>query len=117
MARSQIQYLVDIDETMTDAQRFAEGHTLEEFQENRQLRYAIERTLKIIGEATSNVSDRIKSRDNTLPWREMRALRNIVAHEYHRVEPARVWQVIQEELPRTQEKIRALVQELKEDSP
>jgi uncharacterized protein with HEPN domain len=34
---------------MTDAQRFAEGHTLEEFQENRQLRYSIERALEIIG--------------------------------------------------------------------
>lgn len=117
MARSQIQSLVDINKAMTDAQRFAEGHTLEAFQENRQLRYAIERTLEIIGDATSNVSDRIKSRDNTLPWREMRGLRTIVTHAYHRVEPARVWHVIQEELPRTQETIRALMQEPKEESP
>ena len=72
MARSQTQYLADIDKAMTDAQRFAEGHTLEEFRKDRQLRYSIERTLEIIGEATSNLSDEVKARDETLPWREMR---------------------------------------------
>jgi uncharacterized protein with HEPN domain len=99
---------------MTDAQRFAEGHTLEEFQENRQLRYSIERALEIIGEATSNVSEEVKAQDETLPWREMRGLRNIVAHEYHRVDPARVWRVVTEDLPRTQEKVQALLEAVQE---
>lgn len=113
MARSQTQYLADIDEAMTDAQRFAEGHTLEEFRKDRQLRYSIERTLEIIGEATSNLSDEVKARDETLPWREMRGLRNIVAHAYHRVDAARIWRVVTEDMPRTHKKIRALLKQVK----
>lgn len=115
MARSQEQYLSDIDEAMADARRFAEGQDLEDFLEDRQLRYAIERALEIIGEATSNLAEKVKDRDPSLPWSEMRGLRNIVAHAYHRVDPARVWQVVTRDLPETHEKIRALLAEVREE--
>ena len=113
MARSQEQYLADIEEAMADARRFAKGHTLEDFRNDRQLRYAIERALEIIGEATSNLSDEIKARDDSLPWREMRGLRNIVAHAYHRVDPARTWQVVTSDLPEAREKIQALLEDIR----
>lgn len=115
MARSQEQHLTDIDEAMADAQKFAEGHDLEDFLENRQLRYAIERALEIVGEATSNLSEEVKDRDPSLPWSEMKGLRNIVAHAYHRVDPARVWQVVTRDLPETQEKIQALLEEVRRE--
>jgi len=67
MARSQAQYLADIDEAMADIQNFAEGRTLAEFRGDRQLRYAIERALEIIGEATAHLSDAVKARDEHLP--------------------------------------------------
>lgn len=114
MARSQVQYLSDIDEAMTDARTFAEGHDLSDFRDNRQLRYAIERALEIIGEATANVSDAMKARDQSIPWKEMRGLRNIVAHAYHKVEPARVWRVVTRDLPETHEKIRSLLADIQE---
>lgn len=98
---------------MTDARAFAEGHDLDDFLNDRQLRYAIERALEIVGEATSNLSDEVKSRDPSLPWDEMRGLRNIVAHAYHRVDPARVWRVVTRDLPETHEKIQALLEEVR----
>lgn len=115
MGRSQAQYLADIEEAMTDVQRFAEGHTLEDFRKDRQLRYAIERALEIIGEATTHLSDEVKRRDESLPWREMRGLRNIVAHAYHRVDAARVWQVVTKDLPETHGKIQTLLEEVKHE--
>jgi uncharacterized protein with HEPN domain len=111
--RSQEQYLSDIDEAMTAARSFAEGRDLDDFREDRQLRYAIERALEIIGEATSNLSDEIKKRDPSLPWSEMRGLRNIVAHAYHRVDPARVWQVVISDLPEAHERIQTLLDEMR----
>ena len=65
---------------MTDARQFARGRTLAEFREDRQLRYAIERALEIIGEAAGNLSDEVADQAPDVPWREMRRLRNIVAH-------------------------------------
>lgn len=115
VARSQEQYLADIDEAMADARSFAEGHDLDDFRADRQLRYAIERALEIVGEATSNLSEEVKKRDQSLPWSEMRGLRNIVAHAYHRVDPARVWKVVTSDLPRAHPKVRALLEEVREE--
>jgi uncharacterized protein with HEPN domain len=114
VARNQQQYLSDIEEAMTDARQFAEERDLDDFLTDRQLRYAIERALEIVGEATSNLSDAIKARDPSIPWDEMRGLRNIVAHAYHRVDPARVWRVVTRDLPETHEKIRSLLADVKE---
>lgn len=113
MARSQVQYLSDIEQAMSDARNFAAGCDLDAYRQDRQLRYAIERALEIIGEATANLSDEVKARDPSVPWKEMRGLRNIVAHAYHRVDPARVWMVVTRDLPRTQEKIQALLEEVR----
>ena len=98
---------------MSDARCFAEGHDLDDFVDDRQLRYAIERALEIVGEATSNLSDEVKERDPSLPWSEMRGLRNVVAHAYHRVDPSRVWQVVIGDLPQTHQKIRDLLEEIR----
>lgn len=75
----------------------------------------MERALEIIGEAPGNLSDETKDRAPELPWREMRGLRNIVAHAYHRVDAARVWQVITADLPQTHTRIRALLQEVRSE--
>jgi len=108
VARSQAQYLADIDEAMTDIRSFAEERSLAEFRDDRLLRYAIERALEIIGEATAQLSDEVKAQDEHLPWREMRGLRNVVAHAYHRIDAARIWRVVTQDIPRVHERIRAL---------
>jgi len=112
VARSQTQYLADIDQAMTDARDFAAGRNLEDYRQDRLLRYAIERALEIIGEATANLSDEVKAKAPSVPWKEMRGLRNIVAHAYHRVDPARVWMVVERDLPQTHEKIQRLLEKV-----
>jgi hypothetical protein len=47
---------------MSDARNFAAGCDLDAYRQDRQLRYAIERALEIIGEATANLSDEVKAR-------------------------------------------------------
>lgn len=100
---------------MTDVRTFAEGHDLDDFRDDRQFRYAIERALEIIGEATAKLSDEVKARDRSIPWDEIRGLRNIVAHAYHRIDPARVWQVVTRDLPETHDKIRSLLVDVRDE--
>jgi uncharacterized protein with HEPN domain len=51
--------------------------------------------LSIIGENANKLSDVLKARHPHLPWPDMVAFRNIVSHEYHRVDPALVWEATQ----------------------
>lgn len=48
--------------------------------------------LSMVGEYASKVSMTLKARHPDIPWKLMGGLRNIIAHEYMRVTPARIWQ-------------------------
>jgi uncharacterized protein with HEPN domain len=100
---------------MRDVQALADGRSLEDIREDRQLRYAVERALEIIGEATGNLSDDVKARDPSVPWRGMRGLRHIVAHAYHRVDPSRIWRVVTDDLPETHQKTQSLLEAVRRE--
>jgi uncharacterized protein with HEPN domain len=46
----------------------------------------------------------------------MRGLRNIVAHAYHRVDPARIWLLVTKTLPETHHRIKLLIQHVRNES-
>lgn len=115
MSRRQRQYLHDIDEAMADATAFVAERTLDDFRHDRQLRYAVERALEIIGEAAGRISDDVKAQAPSVPWRAMRGVRNVVSHAYHRVDAVRVWRVVTDDVPRIHPEIRALRQAMQEE--
>ncbi|HJJ28146.1 MAG TPA: DUF86 domain-containing protein [Methanocorpusculum sp.] len=57
------------------------------------------RPLEIIGEAAGNLSEEFCSNHPELPVREMRAMRNILAHQYYKVDIDYVWLAVTEEIP------------------
>ena len=50
--------------------------------------------LSIIGENANKLSAALRSRHSEIPWADMVAFRNIVSHEYHRIDPALVWEAL-----------------------
>ena len=57
------------------------------------------RNLEIIGEATPLVPEEVTNRNSCVPWADMRAMRNVVAHEYDRVNLLTIWGTVQNDLP------------------
>ncbi|MBW7960591.1 DUF86 domain-containing protein, partial [Patescibacteria group bacterium] len=49
------------------------------------------RRLEIIGEATKNIPEAIRSQYPDLPWKKMAGLRDVVIHDYSEVVEERVW--------------------------
>ncbi len=60
---------------------------------------AAERLLEIIGEATSKCSVALKDQHPTFDWVGIAGLRVVLAHHYHRTEPALIWQFASVEAP------------------
>lgn len=52
--------------------------------------------LAVIGENANKLSEAIKSRHPSLPWKGMYGLRNLVSHEYAMIAPRFVWAATQE---------------------
>lgn len=60
---------------------------------------AVIRQLEIIGEATKNLSDDLRSGHSDIPWRRIAGLRDVLLHGYMGVDLAAVWEITQKNLP------------------
>ena len=55
--------------------------------------------LQAIGEAAARISDESRSLIPGVPWRQVVGTRHILAHEYDRLIPDKLWRVLRDHLP------------------
>lgn len=60
---------------------------------------AVVRRIEIIGEAAVHLSDETRKAIPELPFRKMRGMRNVVAHDYANVDLKIVWEVATVHVP------------------
>jgi len=89
----------DILEAIDNIEHYVAGLDFDAFEADRKTVDAVERNLEIIGEATANLPDEVLARWPEVPWRYMKGVRNLLAHEYFGVDVGILWQTIQEDLP------------------
>ena len=61
---------------------------------------AAERVLEVIGEAATALSEQARARYPDVAWRDISRLRVVLAHHYQRVDPAQVWNIARDDIPR-----------------
>ena len=61
---------------------------------------AVLRRFEIIGEAASRLAPEVQALFPAIPFRAMRGMRNIIAHDYGEVDLELVWQTAEADLPR-----------------
>ena len=65
--------------------------------------------LMIIGEAANNIPDEVQAKYPKTDWRSIIGLRNIVTHEYFRLNLDIIWNVIQVELPLLKQQVKVML--------
>lgn len=56
-----------------------------------------------IGELVTHLSEEyLNATNKQIPWRQIRALRNIYAHAYEAVDDERVWEIVNKDIPELQ---------------
>ena len=73
------------------------------------LRLAAEAILHKIGEAVTRLPEEFLAAHPEIPWRGMRAARNLVAHRYEQVDYGLIWDGFAKDLPHTAEQIEPLL--------
>jgi len=72
---------------------------------------AVSNNIIVIGEATRHIPTEIENAYPDIPWIKMKALRNILAHEYDRIDKSILWMIVQEDLPPLLEDLRVIDEE------
>jgi len=75
------------------------GHSFEIFADNSIYRNAVAMCILQIGELTGALSDDIKAQYSDIPWRNIKGMRNIVAHKYGNISVSTVWEAVLEDIP------------------
>lgn len=87
---------------------------IEDLMKNETLKRALIRSLEIIGEATKNLSKSFREKHSDIEWREMSALRDKLIHKYFGVNWNRVWDVIENFIPKLKGQMEAILKEVEE---
>ena len=97
-----IDYLDHMRQAAIDACAFVEGLDQEDFREDKRTQQAVIMSLIILGEAATKVMDgysRFAQAHAEVPWRNMRGMRNRIAHGYFDIDLDMVWNTVQTALP------------------
>ena len=102
-------YLWDMREAARDCIEFVKAATYDEFCADRMMHSAVERRLEILGEAAGRVSEGFQLSHPGIPWKEIKAIRVVLAHRYGDVNLHELWQAVQRDLPDLLPKLDVLI--------
>jgi uncharacterized protein with HEPN domain len=97
--RNPFHALEDILEAIEKIRNYTAGMTFEIFAADNKTIDAVIRNLEVIGEATASVPEDFQNGHPEIPWADMRAMRNVLIHEYFGVSVPIVWDTIGRDLP------------------
>ena len=83
----------------SDAVGIAQRIGRESFLTDRTMQHAVIRCLTVIGEAANRVSADMRAALPEIEWSEAVGLRNVLVHDYQRIDLVRVWTIVQDDLP------------------
>ncbi len=64
-----------------------------------------------LGELTGKLSEELRTAYDNVPWKQIRAMRNIVAHAYGTVDAEVTWEVITEDIPELKKNCECILNE------
>jgi uncharacterized protein with HEPN domain len=102
-------YLWDMLKAAQGAVSSLRERTFAQYMENEELRLATERRIEIIGEAARRISAEFKAAHPQIPWRLIVDQRNVLIHAYDEIEEERLWKLVELDLPRLIEQLKALI--------
>ena len=81
------------------AVQFSHGKSRDDLAKDELLALAIMRLLEVIGEASTGITQGLRTKYPEIPWRQMSDMRNRLIHGYFDINYDLVWETAVEELP------------------
>ncbi len=105
-------YLWDMYQACLRIDEFTCDLTWENYSGNKLVQSAVERQFEILGEAARRISDDYQDAHPEIPWKDLIGQRNIIAHQYEKVNHKRIWSTIQKSLPALAGHLKQLIPNL-----
>lgn len=109
MSKEPIEFLKHIADECTYLLSINKNLKKDDFIEDETLKWAVVRSLEIIGEATKKISADYKVKWNSIQWKNMAGMRDRLIHDYMGVNYSIVWDVLTNKIPDLHNQIQAVL--------
>lgn len=109
MTRSVVVLLQDILDSIGQIEEYTAGLTKERFAGKMIVQDAVVRRLEIIGEAVKGLPSELRDSHPEIPWKQIAGARDVLSHEYFRVDLDLTWQMVSADLPDLKTKLSAIL--------
>lgn len=99
MARSSELRIQDMLESIALVEELTAGKAFEDYRGSMASRFAAERAIEIISEASRSLPEAMKLLHPEIRWADIAGIGNILRHDYQRVDPLLMWRVFEDHLP------------------
>ena len=86
----------------------------EAFMQSTVIQDAVIRNFEVVGEATKQISPELRDQYPDVPWRQMAGFRDVLIHDYMRLNLNFIWKTVEEDLPDLRPQIEAILRHLDE---
>ena len=105
-------YLLHIQECIARIEQYTVGGK-DAFLASTLIQDAVLRNLQTLAESTKRLSDGFKGNYPNVDWRKIAGFRNVLVHDYLRLDMERIWEILEEDLPSLKTKLQPAVREPK----
>jgi uncharacterized protein with HEPN domain len=101
---------LQIENAIIQIESFISKISQDDFMRSSLISSAVLFQFSVIGEAVGHI-DKTFLEKYQYPWYKVKAFRNLISHEYFRIELSAVWEVIIKDLPELKEMINRIIRE------
>ena len=106
-----VKYCDQIEETVL---RFQKDYAV--FEKDHIYQNAVALCVLQIGELTTKLTEELKQTYTGMPWNQIKAMRNIVAHNYGSIDAEILWETIENDVPQLKEYCLDILQTLNNEN-
>jgi uncharacterized protein with HEPN domain len=89
----------DILSCARNIREYTQGLSFESFLDDPRTIRAVAFEFTTIGEAASAMPEEVQKRHPQVPWGKMKGIRNVLVHEYFRLDEEILWRASQDDIP------------------
>jgi len=107
-------YLIHILESIERIEDYTQGGW-EVFIGSPMAQDAVVRNFEVIGEAVKRIPESMKEERPDIPWRRIAGLRDVLIHQYMRVDLEAVWAIVRDDLHEFKQAVAEILAEMQDN--